>query len=121
MIHAKDPEFKIQSDFVLYVDLAYPDLFMTISPAGFIMSAGMGMKMTRMGYRKGTLDIMIFEPRGLRHGLFIEFKAPGGTVSDAQKEFIKDADKRGFMAVVCYSTSAAITILENYLKSDSSR
>lgn len=119
MIKATDPEFKIQSDFVLYVDLAYPDLFMTISPAGFIMSAGMGMKMTRMGYRKGTLDVMIFEPRGLLHGLFIEFKAPGGTTSDAQKEFIKEADKRGYMAVVCYSTSTAITILENYLKSNS--
>ena len=116
MIKSADPEFRIQAAFIQYVELMHPTLLYTISPAGFIMSAGMGMKMIRMGYRKGTPDITFYEPRGSYHGLLIEFKAPGGTVSDAQKDFIKQAQDRGFMAVVCYSTSTAITILDEYLR-----
>ena len=116
MIHTKDPEFKIQSDFVLYVELMHPTLLYTISPAGFIMSAGMGMKMIRMGYRKGTPDVTFYEPRGSYHGLLIEFKAPGGTVSDAQKDFIKQADDRGYKTAICFSTAQGIAILDEYLR-----
>jgi hypothetical protein len=108
-------EYAIQSAFIRYLELMYPDLLYTISPAGFIMSAGMAMKMVRMGYRKGTPDVMIFEPRGAWHGMMIEFKDPKGVVSEAQKEFLVQAGRRGYRSAVCYSTAAAIALIEQYL------
>jgi hypothetical protein len=116
MIKSADPEFRIQAAFIQYVELMHPTLLYTISPAGFIMSAGMGMKMVRMGYRKGTPDITFYEPRGSYHGLLIEFKAPGGTVSDAQKDFIQQADDRGYKTAICFSTAQGIAILDEYLR-----
>jgi len=117
---ARQDEYRIQADFIRYVELMYPDILLTISPAGFIMSAGMAMKMMRMGYRKGTPDVMVFEPRGSYHGLLIEFKDPKGTVSETQKEFLAAADARGYKTAVCYSTNEAIRILESYLSNVSS-
>lgn len=108
-------EYRIQADFIRYIELMYPDLLYTISPAGFIMSAGMAMKMMRMGYRKGTPDVMFFEPRGVWHGLLIEFKDPKGVVSEAQIEFLRKAEARGYWVDVCRTTTAAINQLEVYL------
>lgn len=108
-------EYRIQADFIRYMDLMHPDLLYTISPAGFIMSAGMAMKMMRMGYRKGTPDVLIFEPRGYKHGFFIEFKDPKGKTSDAQREFLDAARLRGYWTQICYSSTEAISALRQYL------
>lgn len=108
-------EYRIQADFIRYLELMYPDILRTISPAGFIMSAGMAMKMMRMGYRKGTPDVMVFEPRGNWHGLFIEFKDPKGVTSDAQKVFHSALRDRGYCCVVCHSTEEAILTTTQYL------
>lgn len=115
MIKATDPEFKIQSEFITYLKMKYPDLLYTISPAGFIMSAGMAMKMMRMGYQKGTPDLLILEPRASYHGLLIEFKAPGGTTSPNQDTFLAQAAKRLYKVHVCYSVDEAIKHAEWYL------
>jgi hypothetical protein len=115
-LKAADPEFRIQAAFVTMVSLAYPELLFTIAPSGFIMSVGMAMKMMRMGYRKGTPDLLFFEPRGPFHGLLIEFKAPRGTISDAQREFARLADERGYKTAFCFSTAEGITTLDKYLR-----
>jgi len=109
-------EYQIQSAFIRYLDLMYPDLLYTISPAGFIMSAGMAMKMMRMGYRKGTPDVMIFEPRGSLHGFFIEFKCPGDKTSESQDLFLALARSRGYGTAVCFDAASAITLLDEYLR-----
>lgn len=111
----KNKEYQIQVDFVNYLKLKYPDMLFTISPAGFIMSAGMAMKMIRMGYRKGTLDVLIFEPSVMWHGLFIEFKVKGGVVKVDQSDFILKATNKGYCCRVCWSTEEGIEALENYL------
>jgi hypothetical protein len=115
MIRAHDEEFRIQAAFVTYLELAHPDLLYTISPGGFIMSAGMAMKMMRMGYRKGTPDILFFEPRGPYSGLLVEMKKPGGTVSPEQEKFLTAARDRGYSCAVCFSKSSAISVLDKYL------
>lgn len=111
----KTPEFRIQADWVSQTQLRYPDLLFTIAPAGFIMSAGQAMKMVRLGYRKGTPDVLVLEPRGLYHGLLIEFKAPGGTISDSQRVFAREAELRGYKTAFCFSTAQGIEVLEEYL------
>ena len=115
MKRAKDEEFKIQAAFINYVRLAHPNVLLTISPAGFIMSAGMAMKMSRMGYTKGTPDVMFFEPRGCFHGLFIEFKTPKGKTQPSQVEFITKLQARGYWCNICRSSEEGITALEEYL------
>jgi hypothetical protein len=108
-------EYAIQSAFIRYLELMYPDLLYTISPSGFIMSAGMAMKMMRMGYRKGTPDLTIYAPRGEYHGLFLEFKDPKGVVSDQQRKFLDQAFDLGYATAVCHSADAAIKVLTEYL------
>lgn len=109
-------EYAIQSAFIRYMELMHPDILLTISPAGFIMSAGMARKMVNMGYRKGTPDVLIFEPRATSHGFFIEFKAPGGKTSESQESFLALARQKGYGTAVCFDTASAITIIEEYLK-----
>ena len=79
------------------------------------MSAGQAMKMMRMGYRKGTPDILVFEPRGIYHGLLIEFKAPGGTIGTDQHIFARLAEDRGYKTAFCFSTVEGIGVLAEYL------
>ena len=108
-------EYKIQADSVTYLQLMHPDVLYTISPAGFIMSAGMAMKMMRMGYRKGTPDVLIFEPRGKQHGFLIEFKTKIGKTRESQDIFLQLARDRGYGTAVCHSTADAIAIIDEYL------
>lgn len=110
------PEYRIQTDFVKHVRLYYPDLLMTISPAGMVLSPGMAKISTALGYLKGTPDVMIFEPRGQYHGLFIELKAPGGRISPEQIKVLGKLSSAGYATAVCWSTLAAIEELEKYLK-----
>ena len=112
---SRQSEYQIQAAFIRYIELMYPDMLYTISPAGFIMSPGMARKMMAMGYTKGTPDVMIFEPRGNQHGFFIEFKAQGGKTSESQDIFLASLRSRNYHIAVCFSTAAAIQVLESYL------
>jgi hypothetical protein len=111
----KQNEVKIQKAIAQFIRLKYPDVLMTISPAGFVMSAGMAMKVNAMGYRKGTPDLMFFEPRGGYHGLVLEVKDPNGSLSTEQREFIDTAIKLGYKGEVCYSVTQGKNIIDRYM------
>jgi hypothetical protein len=109
------PEQKIQISVANYLRLRYPKLLWTISPVGLIISRNMGMLAVRMGYKAGTPDIMIFAPRGVWHGLFVELKAPGGTVSDEQTSFLAGAFESRYATAICWSYDEAIKTIDQYL------
>lgn len=109
------PEQKIQTSVANYIRLKYPRLLWTISPAGLVRGASMAVLMKRMGYMNGTPDIIIFEPRGVFHGLFIELKAPGGTTSDEQIKFLAQASFLKYATAVCYSYAEAIGTIARYM------
>ncbi len=109
------PEQKIQISVANYLRLKYPKLLWTISPVGLIISRNMGMLAVRMGYRAGTPDIIIFEPRGHFHGLFVELKSDTGATSEKQNLFIRDALDRGYATAVCFSYAEAARTIDNYL------
>lgn len=69
----------------------------------------------RMGYLAGTPDLMIFEPRGINKGLFIEMKSPRGVLSDSQKDFGERATTNGYAYVVCHSLEEAQQAVEKYI------
>jgi hypothetical protein len=115
---APSPEYRIQTEVAKHLTLAYPDVLTAVSPAaGFKVSMGLAMKMMRMGYQKGTPDLIILEPRIIYHGLVIELKTPTGVLSSEQKSYLKKAAARGYLTAVCRSAKSAIDLIDNYLAS----
>ncbi len=110
------PEFKVQSEIAAYAGLAYPWALITCSVAGTFVNLGMVMKMAKLGYRKGTPDLLVFEPRGGYFGLLLEVKAKDGSLSPEQVEFLNRAALRGYKTAVCWSREEGIAVLDAYLK-----
>jgi len=112
----KKPEQKMQCSIANYLRLKYPGLLWTISPAGLIINKSLGIMAVRMGYRSGTSDLLIFEPRGIFHGLFVELKVPGNLTSDDQDEFLTAANLRRYATAVCFTYTDTITTIAKYLE-----
>ena len=73
----------------------------------------------RMGYRAGTPDIAIYEPKGVKHGLFVEMKAvTGGVVSPDQKAFLAELESRGYATLVCHGFEEAQKGITEYLREE---
>ena len=75
-----------------------------------------GAKLKRKGVLAGVSDCIILEPRGKYHGLIIELKTKGGTISLSQRLFITNANERNYKAVVCWSIDEVEDVLKDYLK-----
>ncbi|WP_281950264.1 VRR-NUC domain-containing protein [Nitrosophilus kaiyonis] len=71
-------------------------------------------KLKREGMSPGVPDLCIPVPNGQYHGLFIEMKVKGGFLRDEQKRWIKELNKQGYKAVVCYSGDEAIKAIREY-------
>lgn len=111
------PESREQAAFVKFLRTAHPCVLFTISP---INRTGIraAIRNKIMGYRKGTPDMTIYEPRGKYHGLVIEFKAPGKKIkdlSDEQHDFLVELNRRNYYAVVCFSEEEAQRIFIKYM------
>lgn len=89
----------------------------TCSLAGAYLSVGQLMQVKRMGYTKGTPDIMVFHPGRSPHihGLFIEMKSAKGVQSKEQKDWGTRAEENGYRYHVCHGAEEAIAIIRNYL------
>ena len=75
-----------------------------------------GARAKRMGKRAGVCDLFFPVIRGGYGGLYIEMKAPKGTVSASQKAFIKDMVQEGYLCEICYSAEQAIEVATAYEK-----
>jgi hypothetical protein len=94
-----NPEAMLQLFFVRWLERE--GLLFTASMAGNLkISRFAAVMKKRLGCKAGVPDIMIFEPRGNYHGLFIELKAGKNTASDLQKEWRDALNKRGYCAVI---------------------
>lgn len=68
------------------------------------------------GYQPGTPDLFIPYARGKFHGLAIEMKKKkGGTVSDVQKDYLKNLEKEGYKIVIARGASDALQYIQSYL------
>ena len=69
------------------------------------------------GVSAGVPDLCIPVPSSGFHGLFIEMKRKkGGSLSDAQKKWLRILDINGYQASVCKGAEDAIQTIERYLK-----
>ena len=128
----KDEETRIQVAVANYLKYKWPDVLFTIAPSGNKLAYKKGAQFKAMGYKAGTPDLMVFEPRQqffqsfpscsgpgemrIWHGLFLELKTENGKLQDSQKDFIKALDARNYVAQVCYGYNKAIAALEGYLE-----
>jgi hypothetical protein len=108
-------EYHIQVAVVFWLVNQYPRCLFTISPSGMKLPVQVAIKMQRMGYKAGTPDLMIFEPRGGYHGLFIELKADSGKKSVQQCAFIQALNDRGYKAVFAFGFEEARNVISEYL------
>jgi len=108
-------EYNIQVAIVNWIHAQYPGILMTISPSGMKLPIGVATKLKRMGYRAGTPDLLILEPRGGFHGLFIELKSDTGRLSDHQAEFLEELNARKYHSTVCYGFIDAESTIKSYM------
>jgi len=108
-------ESDIQIAFVRWLSATHPDALFTTCLAGVNLSMTAALRVKRMGYRCGTSDVLILEPRGEHHGLFLEIKTSKGKPSPTQLEFSRLANARGYKSVIVYGFYAAVDVSDAYL------
>ena len=125
-----DIEFQEQAEVVRWLNTwndarklqGMPEIFFTASSNGGKVSMRQAVRFKILGYRAGTPDLVILEPRSNAHGLFIEMKRPAipgvcdrGSVSKEQREFLSQATARRYAAHVCFGAAEAKMLIEKYL------
>jgi hypothetical protein len=69
-------ETQIQLAISKYIQTKYPDVIFTAESSGVRVNMGIAMKMKRQRSKGKHVDMIISEPRGIFHGLFLELKDP---------------------------------------------
>lgn len=67
------------------------------------------------GVLAGVPDLFLMVAKGDYFGLFIEMKTINGKLSASQKEFIKLAEKQGYLSIVAYGFDDARKQIHSYL------
>lgn len=94
----------------------YPELALLFHiPNGGKRNVREAARFKRMGVKPGVPDMFLPVPRGKKHGLFIELKAPNGRVSDYQSEWLSRLGELGYAAYVCFGADDAWDVLTKYL------
>ena len=76
-----------------------------------------GWRLKRVGLKPGTPDVLLPIAAGGYHGLWIEMKAVGGRLTEAQQEVIAMLRGQGYRVDVCFGWDEARTAVERYLGS----
>lgn len=125
----KQPEYQLQKQVCAWFRLQFPHtLFMsdTIAATRLTFSQQHRNKAIQCsGFH--CPDLIIFEPKGIYHGLFIELKVESpykkdGTIKKStndhlynQYKTIQDLQHRGYFATFSYSFDMTIKIIEDYM------
>jgi len=114
----KQKEYQLQKAVCAYLDLK-----------GVLYCGSMGgqyqahfsqrIKAKATGYKKGFPDLFIYEIARIDNtiyaGLAIELKTKTGRPTVEQIEWIKQLQKRGYMASICKGIDEALELIENYI------
>lgn len=110
-------EMNLQIAVADYLRRQIPEILFTISPQGMKLPIWIATSLKKMGYRKGTSDILILEPNGKYYGLFLELKKnKKQKATDEQIRFIKDSHARGYYATVCADFYTAKNVIDTYMR-----
>lgn len=84
-------------------------------PNGGARDAITGSRLKDEGVRRGALDLNLAKPIGKYAGLFLEMKVGVNKPSPDQLAFIDYLESVGYKCAVCWSATAAIHAIEEYL------
>lgn len=101
----RNEEHRIQCECVKWFRLQYPKdaLMLYAIPNGGRRDAITGSILKDEGVTKGVADLNLDIPNIHYHGLRIEIKTKKGTQSEAQKEFQRQVEARGYKYILCRS------------------
>jgi len=112
----KHHETTEQIKIAAWMKVKFPDCLFTIAPNDIKLQIHQAKILKSRGYRKGTPDFLIFEPRGKYHGAVIELKIKGNrSTTEEQIEFILLAAERGYFGTVVFGYDEAVEVIEKYL------
>jgi len=96
---------------------AYPGLRGAFAiPNGFLDTKSKRIRAWQEGVVSGVPDVFIPWPHKGFHGLFLEFKKPGGRVTKAQEEYLALMASRGYKAEVVFGLRQALKVLKEYIE-----
>lgn len=101
-----------------YQQGAMPELrLLHAIPNGGKRSKPEAARMKAAGVKAGVPDMFLPVSRGAFHGLYIELKRQqGGTLSDAQRQWLDDLRAQGFAACCCHGWKEAADLITAYLE-----
>ena len=123
-------ELELQAQVADYIRLQYPDvIFHSDFGSGIKLTMGQAIKQKRLnGGRRAWPDMLLAEPRGDYHALFIElkregtriFKKDGALVADEhireQFDMLADLRQRGYAAEFAIGFEGAKKLIDDYMK-----
>lgn len=117
----RDTEHKHQValfQWAAYQSRRWPELSLLFAiPNGGARDKITGQRLKDEGVKAGVPDMLLPVARGDYHGFFIELKAPDGSASDLQEEWVENLRAQGYRAEVIHGWTAARDGLIEYLES----
>jgi len=107
-----------QTTLVARVRNFHPDLVFMSIPNGGKRDPRVAAQMKREGVLAGAPDLFLAEPRGDKHGLFIEMKKIGGRTSNNQDLVFDKLRQKGYAVLVCEGADAAYGEFLRYVYGD---
>lgn len=99
-------EEQLHAQICQYIKTAYPNVIFNTDMSGLKLTIGQANKAAKLRSDRGFLDIMIFEPRGNLHGMFLEVK----------KDTPYKRDGKTLIKKTCYDTVRGFKIAYDHLK-----
>lgn len=108
-------ERAIQVAAVSFIRNFYPEIILFAVPNGANTTEVNRFQLIREGLLSGVPDIFVAHSNEKSPGLFLEFKKPGGRLSDKQKVVIDRLKKAGYRVEVVYDTMEAVNIVLDHV------
>lgn len=99
----KHSEDDIQKQCVQWFRVQYPDRLLYMVPNEGKRSWGQVVRHKKLGMVAGIPDLVIAEPAGRWHGLYVEMKAGKNPLTDAQVRVSELLVERGYYFAICRS------------------
>ena len=110
-----------------YLRAQYPKVLFNSDLSGIKLTMGQAVKAKKLRSSKGFPDLVIYEPRGNYHALFLELKREGEKITNKkgelktdhlreQEEIIQKLNLKGYLACFAIGFDEAKRIIDLYLK-----
>lgn len=109
-------EDKIQASIVQYLEYKHPDILFFHPTNEGKRTTFERFKAKLLGIKSGVSDIIILDSSSGYNGMAMEVKSEKGKLTENQKNFLEQCEKRNYYTCVVYSLEEAISHLDFYFK-----